>query len=58
MISPARMWSVLPTEPPPQDTAPGSALSLATRSAVVWIGESTGTTTISNSPTIRASGVT
>ena len=52
------MWSVLPTEPPPQETAPGSAFSLATRSSIVWIGESTGTTTISYSPTIRASGVT
>ena len=52
------MWSVLPAEPPPQETEPGSALSVATRSAVLWIGESTGTTTISYSPTIRASGVT
>src|SRR3712207_3596808 len=49
MIRPARMWSVLPTEPPPQETDRGSALSLATRSSSDWIGEFAGTTTISYS---------
>ena len=52
------MWSVLPTEPPPQETDSGSAFTLAIRSSRVLIGESTGTTTISYSPTRRATGVT
>ena len=32
-IRPARIWSVLAIEPPAQDTEPGSAFSLVTRSA-------------------------
>ena len=47
-----------PAEPPPQETEPGSALSLATRSAIDLIGESAVTAIISYSPVSRASGVT
>ena len=47
-----------PVEPPPHDTAAGSALSLATSSASVRYGPSAGTTTSSYSPVSRASGVT
>ena len=57
-ISPAVIWSVPPAEPPPQDTAPGSAFSFAMRSAMVLIGESAGTTSASYSPVSRAIGVT
>ena len=52
------MWSVPPAEPPPHETEPGSALSLATRSPSVWIGEFAGTTITSYSPVSRAIGVT
>ncbi len=52
------MWSVPPAEPPPQATEPVSALSLAIRSARVFISEAAGTTTTSYSPVRRAIGVT
>ena len=47
-----------PADPPPQDTAPGSAFSAATRSAMVFSGLAAGTTTASCSPVSRAIGVT
>ena len=52
------MWSVPPAEPPPQETEPGSALSFATRSAIVLMSLPAGTTIASCSPVRRAIGVT
>ena len=52
------MWSAPPAEPPPQETAPGSAFSLATRSSIVWMSLDAGTTIASCSPVSRAIGVT
>ena len=52
------MWSVPPVEPPAHETEPGSASSLAVRSASVWSSEDAGTTMTSYSPVRRAMGVT
>ncbi len=52
------MWSEPPAEPPCQDTLPGSALNVATRSAIVLCGEDAGTTTTRYSLVSRAIGVT
>ena len=52
------MWSVPPAEPPPQDTEPGSALSLATSPAMSLMSDAAGTTSASYSPVRRAIGVT
>ncbi len=56
--SAAAMWSVPPAEPPPHETEPGSALSLAMRSSSVLMSESTGTAMASHSEVSRAIGVT
>ena len=47
-----------PAEPPPHETAPGSAFSAATRSSIVLSGLAAGTTMASCSPVSRAIGVT
>src|SRR3546814_11789636 len=56
-ISPTRMWSVPPAEPPAPETDRGSALNFATRSSSVWISEAAGPTMTYYSPVRRAIGV-
>ena len=55
-MRPARIWSLPPAEPPPQEIDSGSVLNAASKSSSVRNGDAVGTASASYSPVRRAIG--